>query len=148
MKQFLSIALLGLAVLTFAPPATNTASGQTVSIVGTRTDTAKSNTTKTQKVFVGNNSQGITLSYNLHHLTDTITGYVSVWGSVDDSTYAPYPGLDSVAIAAVGDVSKLWFVNTKASPNPVKYIKIYTRCPSNTTNATSKAKVTSKVLPY
>jgi len=145
MKKILFCALL---CLSAALISTTAHAENVVSTVGTVTDTAKGNTTKTQTVFVGTADNGITIHYFLDHLTDSITGYASVWGSLDGVKYAPYPGIDSVAISAAVDVSKLWFINTYANRNPVKYIQIKTRCASNTTNATSKAKLTTKVLPY
>lgn len=117
-------------------------------LIGNWNDSVKSNTTKIQKIAVGTPSNGITVQYFLDQVTDTITGVVSVWCSLDDSTYTPYPGADSVTISAATDVRKMWFLNTKAAGNGVRYIAIHTRCPSNTTNSTSKARLRTKLWGY
>lgn len=117
--------------------------------VGTATDTAKPNTTKSQKIKVnGSHDKGITAQYFLDQITDTITGYVSVWWSLDNISYQPYPGADSFAISAATDLHKGWFLNTKVNGNPVNWLDFRTRCPSNTTNSTGKAKLTTTLLPY
>lgn len=140
---FVTIALLMIAchTKTFAQT-------PTVHTMGTTTDTAKANTTKTQTLAVGTNNVGVTIAYHLDQITDTITGHVSVWCSIDGSTYFPYPSIDSVAISAATDVYKMWFINTKVNNNPVRFIQVRTRCPSNTTNATSKAKLNTKLYTY
>lgn len=144
--------ILALLMLTFALPAANTFAQKMDEkgnyYVGTTTDTAKPNTTKKQAIAVGSASTGVTLQYNLTQLTDTCVGYVSVWASLNGTTYAPYPGIDSVAVSAATNVSKIWLINTKANNNPVKYIEVRTRLTSNTTNATGKAKVTTIMNPY
>ena len=115
--------------------------------VGGSTDTAKPNTTKTQTVST-NHAGGTTIQYRLDQITDTVTGYVSVWCSLDGVTYFPHPTADSVAIAAATDVYKVWFINTRVNGNPVKFLRLITRCPSNTTNSTGKAHIRAKMFPY
>jgi hypothetical protein len=117
--------------------------------VGTATDTAKPNTTKSQKIKVmGSHDKGITVQYFLDQITDTITGYASVWVSIDNITYVQHPTADSIAISAATDCKKIWYLNTQANGNPVNWIDIRTRCPSNTTDATGKAKLNTKLLTY
>lgn len=139
---FVTIALLMIAChTTFAQT-------QKVYTVGTTRDTAKSNTTKTQTLAIGTADVGVTLAYHLDQITDTITGHVSVWCSINGTTYFPYPSIDSVAISAATDVYKMWFINTKVNGNPIRSIQVRTRCPSNTTNATSKAKLNTELYTY
>lgn len=145
--------ILMLLIAAGALTATTTATAQKTDpqgnfYVGTATDTARGNATKVQSSDVSEPGKGYTLQVLVHPLTDTITGYVSIWASLDGTTYLPYPGVDSVAISAATDCKKLWFLNTHVAGNPVKKIQVHTRCASNTTNATSKAKVTSKLWPY
>lgn len=117
-------------------------------LIGTATDTAKPNTTKNQTIKLTDPSKGITVQYWLQSVADSITGYASVWASIDNITYAPYPGADSVALVAHADTKKLWFLSTHQNLNPVKYVQVRTRCPSNTTNATGKAKLNTKLSQY
>lgn len=116
--------------------------------VGGLTDTAKPNTTKTQTAPVRSHERGVTVQYYLDQVTDTITGYVSIWVSLDNITYVPHPTADSFAISAATDLKKIWYLNTKVNGNPVNFIQVRTRCPSNTTNSTGKAKLTTKLLLY
>lgn len=138
MKNKLTI-LFALAVLIFAPPAT-----AQLNRIGTALDTAKPNTTKLQTL-KWESATTATVQYNLHSLTDSLTGYVSLWASIDGATYAPYPGADSVAIVAHTDVNKLWFLFPKPQVNQIRFLQIRTRCPSNTTNTTGKGYITSNL---
>lgn len=147
MKKILML-LLAAGALTATPASAQKQDPQGNFYVGTAFDTARGNATKVQSADVSDPAKGYTLQVLVHPLTDTITGVVSVWASLDGTTYLPYPGLDSVTITAATDCKKLWFVNTHVAGNPVKKIQVRTRCASNTTNATSKAKVTSKLWPY
>lgn len=116
-------------------------------LVGYWNDSVKSNTMLRQKINIGTQS-GITISYRLTQVTDTITGVASVWCSIDDTTWAKYPNIDSIAISAKTDLEYIWHINNKADGLDVRYFEIRTRCPSNTTNSTSKARVRTKVFPY
>lgn len=147
MKKLLML-LLAAGALSATPASAQVKDPVGNAYIGTATDTAKGNATKVQSSDVSDPTKGYTVQYTLRHLTDTVTGVASVWASLDGATYVPYPGLDSVTITATADVAKMWFVNTHVAGNPVKKIQVRTRCVSNTTNATSKAKVTSKLWPY
>lgn len=142
MKHFLLI-IMACVGLIFAPPAAHAQDY----IVGSARDTAKPNTTKRQKLAVVSPG-GITVSYKCTQITDTITGYVSLWASLNDTTYFPWPGADSFAIAAATNLEKGWFLRTPDLSNPIKWLEVRTRCPSNTTNATGKAKVDSRLRVY
>lgn len=116
-------------------------------LVGYWNDTVKSNTTLRQKINIGTQS-GITISYRLTQVTDTITGVASVWCSIDDTTWVKHPTLDSITISAATNAQHIWYVNTKANGLAVRQFEVRTRCPSNTTNSTSKARVRTKVFQY
>ena len=134
-------------VLLFAAPAPAAHAQGYLFKIGTSTDTAKQLVTKTQTATVGS-KKGLTVQYWFQKLTDTCTGYVSIWGSVDGTTYAPWPSADSQAITATNDVKKLWFLATDASKNPIQYIQVRTRLATNTTTATAKGKVTTYGWTY
>ncbi len=151
MKHILTIVLaIGLIL---SAPATF---AQKVYSMGTNVqDTALGNATKKQTTFVGSQA-GITITVAIDHVTDTATGYVSLWGSTDGTAadYVPVPGADSVAITYNGAVRKAWLVGSAAGTipisrtNPFKYYQVRTRLVSNTTNASSKVYVRSRLLTY
>jgi len=145
MKHLLG--LLALCVLLFAAPAPAAIAQGSLFKIGTATDTARQLTTKTQTATIGS-KKGITVQYWFKQLTDTCTGYASIWGSIDGVTYAQWPSADSVAIAAATDTKKLWFLATDANKNPIQYIQVRTRLATNTTTATAKGKVTTHGWTY
>lgn len=142
MKHFL-LTIMACVGLTFAPPAAHAQDY----VVGTARDTAKPNTTKHQKIAVASPG-GMTVTYKCTQVADSITGYVSVWGSLNDTTYFPWPGADSFAISAAVNLEKGWLLRTPEQSNPIKWLDIRTRCPSNTTNTTGKAKVDTRLRLY
>lgn len=149
MKKIILFALIGLCSFRLSAQIEQTPAE--LLIMGTSTgaqqDTAKSNTTKLQTKMV-ESKKGITIQYSLTHATDTVTGYVSVWGSIDGVTFCPYPGADSVAITATGNINKLWFLAQPPTTNPIRVFQVRTRCPSNTTNASSKAYIKTNIWLY
>lgn len=142
------VTLFAAALLIFAAPAIAQKTDKLGNnLFGEWNDSVKSNTTKVQKIKVASPG-GITIQAQGTHVADTITGYVSVWCSLDDSLYVPFPGADSVAISATADVGKMWFLNNKEEGNKVQWIELRWRCPSNTTNSTSKMRLRSKLFRY
>jgi len=144
MKKFFQILLALSLILTVAAP--QKAEAQLYKI-GTSTDTARQLAIKTQSLTVGS-KKGVTIQYWFRQLTDTCTGYASLWGSIDGVTFCQYPSADSVAIAAATDTRKLWFLATDANKNPIQYIQVRTRLATNTTTATAKGKVTTHAWTY
>lgn len=146
----LFVLLIAATVMTFSHPAqaqlTNNPKGEVFS-AGSKTivDTAFGNTTKHQISPVSPGG-GVTVQYWMDQINDSCAGAVSVWGSIDNITYAPYPGADSVAVTAGVDIKKLWFLSKFNEKNPVKYIDIRTRLTS--TYTVGKAKVRTKVYTY
>lgn len=143
MKKILFLLLAAGAMLSTPANAQSTDSKGNF-IVGTVHDTAFGNATKHQISTAG--FDGTTVSYWLDQINDSCAGYVSVWGSIDGTTYGPYPGADSVAITVGVDVKKLWFLNTHLAKSPVRFIDIRTRL--TTSYSVGKAKVTTKLYSY
>lgn len=116
-----------------------------VYVVGSLSDTAFGNATKIQTATI---SPGGTVSvqYWLDQINDSCAGYASVWCSLDGTTYAPWPGADSVAITAGVDIKKMWFLSTSAATCQVKSLQIRTRL--TTSYTVGKAKVKTKVFPF
>ena len=148
MKKLLVILIAAVSVTTF----THSAKAQEVNAkeivydLGTTHDTAFGNGTKSQTGKVSKGG-GVTVQYKLHELNDSCAGYVSVWGSLDNITFFPYPGADSVQITtATTDIKKGWFLATHVNGNPVLYIDVRTRL--TTSYTVGKATVRSKVYPY
>ena len=116
-----------------------------VFVMGSLSDTAFGNTTKCQTSPVSPGG-GVTVQYWLDQINDSCAGYASVWGSIDNVTFAPWPGADSVAITVGVDIKKLWFLRNYSEKNPVKYVQVRTRL--TTSYTVGKAKVKTKVFPY
>lgn len=114
--------------------------------VGTLVDTAFGNSTKTQTAAATTKGGGITVQYTIQQLNDSCAGYVSVWCSIDNVHYFPYPGADSVAISVGVNFTKGWFLATAANKNPIKSIQVRTRLTS--TYTVGKATVKTKYYPY
>lgn len=113
--------------------------------VGTLTDTARGNSTTHQTSSVPPGG-GITVQYWMDQINDSCAGYVSVWGSLDNITYFPYPGADSVAVTVGVDIKKGWFLSKGNERNPVKYLDVRTRL--TTSYTVGKAKVKTKLYQY
>lgn len=150
MKHLL-ILLSAVALMTFSRPATaqvyrpDRANDKT-----NYQDTALGNATL-HNIFKTESQGGTTLQYAFDNITDTTTGYASLWGSVDGNDYFPMPGADSVAITAHAPVRKGWFVCatvTGPDDNPIRFIDVRTRLVSNTTNASSKGYVRTRLYRY
>lgn len=95
--------------------------------------------------------KSITVEATATRVTDTITVTLSVWGSVDGITYAPWPGADSLTttlLAANTPVSKMWFLSVPPATSQVQFYQVRARCASNTTNASSKAAIRSRIYCY
>lgn len=147
MKKLFAI-ILAVSVISF----THSARGQStanptfkVFDVGTTHDTAHGNATFHQISSVSPGS-GLTVQYRLDQINDSCAGAVSIWGSIDNIDYFPYPGADSVAITAGVDIWKGWLLVAPPAKVGIKFLDVRTRLTS--TYTVCKGKVKTKVLPY
>lgn len=112
-------------------------------------DTARGALTKIQTKKVTGTS-AITIATDAYRLTDTMTVTASVWATLDGVKYEPFPGADSVTVtlSASQELHKMWFLSQLPITNQVAGYQIRYRAASNTTNATSKAIVSSRLYTY
>lgn len=147
MKKLLFAAALALCSFAAFAQATPTVYSMNTHAVG---DTAKGATTLKQSKKVASKC-AITIQADATRLTDTVTVTLSVWGSTDGVTYAPWPGADSITatLSATNTIlPKMWFLSTPAATSQVYYYEVHARCASNTTNAASKTIVKSRLFTY